>query len=194
MRVRLAVRSPLIREGLRCVLEADSTVQIVVDSETPVDVSVHLFGVQGEDGLDDLRTAPAARAMLAIGPAGPGLLAALQHGAGGCLPLAADPQDLLMAVAALARGEGYIHPSVAEAVLTDLRRPRGGAATHSLTEREREVLVLLCEGYTNRAIAERLRLSVRTVESHRANLMVKLDADALPDLVFAALRMGLIKA
>ena len=192
MRVRVAVRSPLIRDGLRRVLEADSSIQIVTDGA--VDVSVHLFGVQGEDGLDDLRTAAPARAVLAVGPSGPGLLAALQYGAGGCLPLAADPQDLRAAVASLGRGEGYIHPSVAEAVLTDLRRPRGVAASQSLTEREREVLVLICEGYTNRAIAERLRLSVRTVESHRANLMVKLDADALPDLVFAALRMGLIKA
>jgi two-component system response regulator NreC len=95
---------------------------------------------------------------------------------------------------ALAQGDGYIHSSVAEAVVADLRQPQGASPSQWLTDREREVLVLICEGYTNRAIADRLDLSVRTVESHRANLMVKLDADALPDLVFAALRMGFIKA
>jgi DNA-binding NarL/FixJ family response regulator len=193
MRVCVSVRSPLLRAGLQALLERDAAIEVVDDPATAA-VVVHLVGVQGEDGLEDLRTSATGAPRLVIGPSGPGLLAALHDGARGCLPLAATPDDVRAAVAALARGEGYIHPSIAEAVLVDLRRPASGAPSHALTARERQILVLLCEGYTNRAIADRLHLSVRTVESHRANLMAKLDADALPDLVFAAIRMGLIKA
>ncbi|MDR7486265.1 MAG: response regulator transcription factor [Armatimonadota bacterium] len=194
MRVRLAVRSPLLREGFRRLLEEDPAIEVVAGEADRTDVEVHLFGIPGEGGLADLRSALDAGPVLAVGPSEPGLVAALHSGARGCLPLGAQPAELRAAVAALAAGEGYIHPSVADAVLTDLRRPRGGPTSQALTEREREILVLLCEGYTNRAIADRLHLSVRTVESHRANLMAKLDADALPDLVFAAIRMGLIES
>jgi DNA-binding NarL/FixJ family response regulator len=183
----------MLRAGLQALLRSDASIE-VVDDDGSAAVVVHLIGVQGEDGLEDLRASGTSVPRLVIGPSGPGLLAALHDGARGCLPISAMPEDLRAAVHALARGEGYIHPTIAEAVLTDLRRPASGAHSQTLTARERQILVLLCEGYTNRAIADRLHLSVRTVESHRANLMMKLDADALPDLVFAAIRMGLIKA
>ncbi len=183
----------MLRAGLQALLGSDASIEVIDDDGTAA-VVIHLIGVQGEDGLEDLRATATSAPRLVMGPSGPGLLAALHDGARGCLPLSATPADLRAAVHALARGEGYIHPSVAEAVLTDLRRPASGAPSQTLTARERQILVLLCEGYTNRTIADRLHLSVRTVESHRANLMMKLDADALPDLVFAAIRMGLIKA
>lgn len=189
-RVHLAVNGALLREGLAALLR-DLGCEPVADPEA-ADVVLAAVGVPGEEGLDYLREADHPR-ILAVGGGLQVLLAALQLGARGCLPLSAQPQELAQAVAAVARGEAYIHPSLAEAVLANYRqRMDGREAPAVLTPREREVLVLLAEGYTNRAIAERLHLSVRTVESHRASIMAKLDADSLADLIFAAIRMGLI--
>jgi DNA-binding NarL/FixJ family response regulator len=78
----------------------------------------------------------------------------------------------------------YIHPAMTRALLKDLATPAAPRQTtaESLTPREIEVLRLLAKGYTNRQIAEALRISVRTVEGHRANLMSKLEVHSRVEL------------
>jgi DNA-binding NarL/FixJ family response regulator len=104
----------------------------------------------------------------------------------------APPEELIEAVRAAAAQRPYLSPTVAARLVRDHRdqgTPRGG---DKLTPREREVLGLVAEGLTNRKIAERLVVSVKTVETHRTNVMQKLDLHDRTELVKYAIRRGLI--
>lgn len=115
----------------------------------------------------------------------------LKAGAKGYLVKDADDDALLDAVRAVARGDAYLSPSVADAVLTDYRRHVTNPMD-LLTAREREVLQLIAEGKTNKDIANQLNLSVYTVEAHRGRLMEKLNLHSTGDLVRFAMRNGFI--
>jgi two-component system response regulator NreC len=116
-------------------------------------------------------------------------------GASCCLPREAITTDLGDAVAAAARGEGFLSPAVATMILGDYHNRLDALPSRSarpLTEREAQVLQLVSEGNTNDAIAHNLGVSVKTVETHRAHLMRKLDVHDRTDLVKYALRTGVI--
>jgi two-component system response regulator NreC len=115
----------------------------------------------------------------------------LRAGARGYLLKDSSDADLLAAVRAVAKGEGYISPGVSEAVLSDYRR-HVSDPLDLLTGREREVLQLIAEGKTNKEIATSLALSVYTVEAHRGRVMEKLNLHSTGELVRFALRSGLI--
>ena len=120
--------------------------------------------------------------------------AALQAGACGYLNKNASSEELLQALEAARDGEHYLHPSIAGSVVDMLR---GSEALSNpldvLSERQREVLKLLAEGSTTRQIAEKLSVSAKTVETHRAQLMERLDVRTIPDLVRFAIRHGLVE-
>jgi two-component system response regulator NreC len=115
----------------------------------------------------------------------------LRAGARGYLLKDASEQDLVAAVRAVARGEGYLSPAVSDAVLNDYRK-HVTDPIDLLTSREREVLQLIAEGKTNKEIANTLNLSVYTVEAHRGRIMEKLNLHSTGELVRFALRSGLI--
>jgi len=115
----------------------------------------------------------------------------LRAGASGYLVKDCDDAELLLAIRAVARGEAYLSPAVTSAVLTDYRRSVTNPVD-LLTAREREVLVMIAEGKTNKEIATALNLSVYTVESYRGSLMEKLNLHNTGDIVRFALRNGLI--
>jgi DNA-binding NarL/FixJ family response regulator len=115
----------------------------------------------------------------------------LRAGARGYLLKDAIDKDLLAAVRAVARGEGYISPAVSEAVLSDYRR-HVGDPLDLLSSREREVLQLIAEGRTNKEIAASLNLSVYTVDAHRGRIMEKLNLHTTGELVRFSMRKGLI--
>jgi DNA-binding NarL/FixJ family response regulator len=115
----------------------------------------------------------------------------LRAGARGYLLKDSPATDLLTAVRAVARGEGYISPSVSDAVLSDYRKHVTNPID-LLTSREREVLQRIAEGQTNKEIASALQLSVYTVEAHRGRLMEKLNLHSTGELVRFAVRNGLI--
>jgi DNA-binding NarL/FixJ family response regulator len=102
-----------------------------------------------------------------------------------------SPRDLLAAVRAVARGEGYLSPGVSDAVLNDYRR-HVTDPIDLLTSREREVLQMIAEGKTNKDIATVLNLSVYTVDAHRGHIMEKLNLHSVTDLVRFAVRAGLV--
>jgi two-component system response regulator NreC len=108
----------------------------------------------------------------------------------------AAPSELISAVRAAYRGESFLGPAVSKTVIEEyLRQAEALAGENSyetLTPREREVLQLLAEGHSNRRIAELLCLSVKTVQSHRANLMRKLDIHSIAELTQYAIRKGVI--
>jgi DNA-binding NarL/FixJ family response regulator len=115
----------------------------------------------------------------------------LRSGARGYLLKDSDDSDLISAVRSVAKGEGYLSPSVSDAVLTDYRR-HVTDPIDLLTTREREVLQMIAEGKTNKEIATTLHLSVYTVEAHRGRVMEKLNLHSTGELVRFALRSGLI--
>jgi DNA-binding NarL/FixJ family response regulator len=118
----------------------------------------------------------------------------LSSGAHGYV-LKTDPsRHLLAAVEALARHACFITPSISDALVGSLGGRRGGRGTRSpLTGREREVVRLLAHGRANRDVAGALGISVKTVESHRSNLMRKLELGSIVDLVRYAVRNRLVE-
>jgi DNA-binding NarL/FixJ family response regulator len=115
----------------------------------------------------------------------------LRAGARGYLLKDSIASDLLAAVRAIARGEGYLSPGVSDAVLNDYRR-HVTDPIDLLTSREREVLQMIAEGKTNKEIATVLNLSVYTVDAHRGRIMEKLNLHSVTDLVRFAVRCGLV--
>ncbi len=115
----------------------------------------------------------------------------LRAGARGYLLKDSVAGDLVSAVRAVARGEGYITPAVSNAVLDDYRRHVTNPID-TLTSREREVLQMLAEGKTNKEIATILNLSVYTVDAHRGRIMEKLNLHSINEMVRFAVRNGLI--
>ena len=115
----------------------------------------------------------------------------LRAGAQGYLLKDASDDDLLTAVRAIGQGQGYISPSVSEAVLSDYRK-HVSDPIDLLTSREREVLQLIAEGKTNKEIAAALNLSVYTVDAHRGRIMEKLNLHSSGEIVRFAMRNGLI--
>lgn len=115
----------------------------------------------------------------------------LRAGARGYLLKDSPEGDLVNAVRAVARGEGFLSSGVSDAVLSDYRR-HVTDPIDLLTSREREVLQLIAEGKTNKDIAASLNLSVYTVEAHRGRIMEKLNLHSSGELVRFAVRKGLV--
>ena len=120
---------------------------------------------------------------------------AIQCGAAGYILKRAVESELINAIQAVARGEMYIHPAMTRALLdqptANSLPDQGNQAT--LTAREYEILRLIAQGNSNRQVASLLTISVRTVESHRANLMEKLNLTCRVDLVRYAAQHGMLE-
>ena len=121
---------------------------------------------------------------------------ALQAGARGYLLKDAVPAELEVAIRAVMRGDVYLSPSVAKYVAAGYvsgGRDATGSALDHLTPRQREVLQLVAERHSTKEIASALDLSVKTVESHRSEIMRRLDIHDLAGLVHFAIRTGLVE-
>jgi DNA-binding NarL/FixJ family response regulator len=130
------------------------------------------------------------------------VLQSLRSGAAGYLLKDAATAELEFAIKAVASGETYLTPAVSKHVIADYVRRVGGASKddvalspfEQLTSRQREVLQLIAEGCTTKQIAQTLHVSVKTVETHRMQLMERLDIHDVAGLVRYALRMGLVSS
>jgi two-component system, NarL family, response regulator NreC len=124
------------------------------------------------------------------------VLRALKAGARGYLLKDSAEADLIKAVHAVGSGKSFFSPVVSKMLLDDyvrkLKRSGTEDAYDLLTPREREILQLIAEGRSNKDIANLLDLSVYTIESHRSNLMEKLNVRGLPELILYAVRKGII--
>jgi DNA-binding NarL/FixJ family response regulator len=122
---------------------------------------------------------------------------ALVAGAAGYLLKTSDRGELELAVRAVARGDLWLSPAISRSMVPVFMGKCAVTSVNSslerLTSRQREVLQLIAEGHTTRQIAHRLRLSVKTVESHRANLMERLQIHDVAGLVRYAIRVGIIQ-
>ncbi len=120
----------------------------------------------------------------------------IEAGACGCISKTAASSELASAIRYAYRGESFLSPSVAKLMIEDYQHEATLRGKHDsyerLTDRERDVLKLVAEGYTTQEIADILVISPKTVEGHRSSLMAKLDIRNRIDLVKYALRRGLI--
>ena len=119
----------------------------------------------------------------------------LRAGAAGYIFKRARAQELIGAIRAVFAQGAYLPPEVAHAVVDALAQPASEARAGSiLSEREKEIVRLVAEGLSSREIAERLTISAKTVETHRANVMEKIGAHTTAELIKYAIREGLVKA
>ena len=122
----------------------------------------------------------------------------LRAGASGYVLKRAAAHDLVQAVRAAAKGEAFLYPSVARKVVEDyLKRVEAGEERErydGLTEREKEILTHIAEGLSNQQIAQKLYISIKTVQTHRAHILEKLGLHDRTELVRYAIRKGLIEA
>ena len=211
-RVLLADDHQLMRSGVRLMLERETDLAVVgeaCDGREAVALvkSLKPEVVVMDIGMPNLNGIEAARQMTEENPAlaivmvsmhsdESYVLRALKAGARGYLLKDSAEADLIKAVRAVAGGKSFFSPAVSKLLLDDyvrkLKRSGTEDAYDLLTPREREVLQLIAEGKSNKDIANLLNLSVYTVESHRANLMEKLNLKGLPELILYAVRKGLI--
>ena len=207
IRIVLADDHSVVRQGFRRILEAQTDMEIVgeasngreaLDSAAKLspDVVVMDVAMPELNGIEATRrmgeAAPRTRVLaLSMHKDSVYVREILRAGARGYLLKDAVDEDLIAAVRAVARGEGYLSPGVADAVLTDYRQ-HVTDPIDLLTSREREVLQLIAEGKTNKEIATTLNLSVYTVDAHRGRIMEKLNLHSTGELVRFAIRKGLV--
>jgi DNA-binding NarL/FixJ family response regulator len=207
IRIVLADDHSVVRQGFRRILEAQADMEIVGEAsngrealETATklspDVVVMDVAMPELNGIEATRrmgeAAPRTRVLaLSMHKDSVYVREILRAGARGYLLKDAVDEDLIAAVRAVARGEGYLSPGVADAVLTDYRQ-HVTDPIDLLTSREREVLQLIAEGKTNKEIATTLNLSVYTVDAHRGRIMEKLNLHSTGELVRFAIRKGLV--
>ena len=211
-RVILADDHVLVRAGLRALIESIEGVEVIgeaSDGREVVELALRLHpdialldiamaGLNGLDAAARLRDeAPSTRVIIvSMHSDDTYVRQALKAGVSGYLLKSADATELQTALDVVSRGDVYLSPSVS----TRIARAFGNADAavpaplDLLTSRQREILQLVAEGRTTKEIAFTLNISAKTVETHRAQIMERLDVHDVPGLVRFAIRAGLITA
>ena len=212
MRVLLADDHGIVRRGLRSILESEPGLTVVGEASDGhealrlardlhpdiviLDVAMPLLnGIDVAARLQKMERAPRT-VILSMHSDESYIIRALAAGARAYLLKDATDEDLIPAIRAVAGGRPYFSPAVTAVLVEDyMRRLKDRGLTdsyHLLTDREKEVLQLLAEGRANKEVAALLDLSLSTVETHRANLMQKLNLHNTAEVVLYAVRKGII--
>jgi two-component system, NarL family, response regulator NreC len=211
-RILLADDHKLMRSGLKALIEQQPDLTVVGEADDgrqavalagtlKPDLLVMDIGMPNLNGIEAARqitqaTPGTAIVILSMHSDESYVLRALKAGAKGYLLKDSAESDLIRAVHAVAGGKSFFSPAVSKVLLDDYVRKlqRSGAedAYDLLTPREREILQLIAEGKSNKDVANLLNLSVYTVETHRSNIMEKLNLRGIPELILYAVRKGII--
>jgi two-component system, NarL family, response regulator NreC len=211
-RVLLADDHQLMRSGVRLMLEREADITVVGEASDgreavalakslKPEVVVMDIGMPNLNGIEAAlqmtqHNPELAVVMLSMHSDESYVLRALKAGARGYLLKDSAEADLIKAVHVVAGGKSFFSPAVSKVLLDDYVRKLSRSGTEDaydlLTPREREILQLIAEGKSNKDVANLLNLSVYTVESHRSNLMEKLNLKGVPELILYAVRKGII--
>jgi DNA-binding NarL/FixJ family response regulator len=212
IRILLADDHTLVRAGLRKLLESVAGLEVVGEAgdglellELAERLQPHVvlmdIAMPGLNGLEAtgrlLKNLPDVKVLiLSMHQNAEYVRQALRQGAVAYLLKDAAPMELELALRAVLRGETYLSPAVSKGVVSDyVHRLRSDEKPEeTLTPRQREVLQLIAEGQSSKEIARRLDLSVKTVDTHRTQLMKQLDIHEVAGLVRYAIREGLVSA
>ena len=210
IQVLLADDHTLVRAGFSRLLEGIPGIQVVgeasdgrdalemIETKRP-DMVLMDIGMTGLNGLEATarvtRDLPGIRVIiLSMHSDKEYVLKALRAGASGYLLKDADINQLEMAIRAVAEGETFLSPSVSRHVISDYIQRVGSESSsrEELTPRQREILQLIAEGRSKQEIAQRLDVSVKTVETHRDQMMERLGIHDVAGLVRYAIRTGVV--
>jgi DNA-binding NarL/FixJ family response regulator len=212
LRIFLADDHSVMRQGLRALVIAQADMNVVGEADNGrtallraselkpdvvvMDVSMpELNGIQVTERLK--RVCPKIKVLVLTAHDDSGYLRQLlEVGASGYVLKKVAAEELIGAIRVVAAGGVYLDPSLAERVVSGYvgkRRLRGAQPSIGLSEREAEVLRLVAWGYTNKEVAAYLSISVKTVETHKSNLMGKLDLKSRVEMVRYALRQGWLR-
>ena len=210
IRILIADDHRILRAGLRTLLSPDPNIEVVgeatsadealqIAKDVGPDIVLMDIGMPGMDALEATRALvrlPDTRVLiLTMHEDGALLQEYIRAGASGYIIKRAAESELVDAIYAVWRGMIYIHPSLMKSLVTPERKTEAKypMETEPLTTREIEILRMIVRGHTNRQIGSALNISTRTVESHRSNLMEKLNLHSRVELVRYASEHGLIK-
>ncbi len=209
IRILIADDHTIVRAGIRSLVEklpqltvvgeaSDGREILALVSKSKPDIVLMDVAMPNLNGIEAtsriIKETPTTRViMLSMHANEEYVVQALRAGAAGYLLKSAATAELELAIQAVARGETYLSPTISKRLITDyLARDAGKGPMDELTARQREILQLIAEGKSTKEIAALLNVSVKTVESHRAQLMERLDIHDVAGLVRYAIRMGLI--
>jgi DNA-binding NarL/FixJ family response regulator len=208
IRVLIADDHSLVRAGIRALLDKQPDMEVVAEASNGREalklVRQHQPNVVLMDiAMPELNGLEAIRQLSKEFPKIQGIILsmysdeehvsrALQAGATGYLVKGAALAELELAIRSVARGQTYLSPGVSKPVIREYLRRTSSGTAESLTPRQREVLQMIAEGKSTKQIALILNISIKTVESHRAQLMRRLDAKDIATLVRHALRLGIV--
>jgi DNA-binding NarL/FixJ family response regulator len=210
VRVLIADDHRLVRAGIRRLLESMPGVEVVAEAddgraairlarEHMPDLAILDIAMPELNGLDAcariVRDLPGVRVlMLSMHAEDAYVFDAVHAGASGYVLKDAALVELELAVRSVSRGDKYFSPAVSAALVERLRNATAeGRAGDPLTLRQREILQLVAEGHSTRDIADRLHLSVKTIETHRAELMRRLGIHDVAGLTRYAIKIGLVR-
>jgi len=190
IRVLITASSPLLRAGLESILRASPNISLIDSSGDP-DVIIGDWDRSGEDLPHELLelVPTAAVVLLTDDTERAWMVEALRSGVRGVLPRDAAASQIISAIQAASSGLVVMQAEDVEGVLASPRQPR---SVESLSPREAEVLGMLAEGASNKAIAYRLGISEHTVKFHVTSIMTKLNAGSRTEAVTLGIRQGLI--
>ncbi len=205
-RVVLVEDHMMLREMLRLILDQERNIQVIAECshgaeaiatcrEEAPDLVVLDLVLPDMPGLDVLRAIradiPACRALIVSGQATPELVAdSLRMGAHGFVEKGASIETLQQAIRAVLDGASFFSPAVQDILKRTAAAPPPSVA--NLTERELEILRLVAQGLLNKEIADRLGVSIKTVDNHRTNLMRKLKVHDAVGVTLYAIKAGLV--
>jgi len=212
VRIVIADDHTILREGLRSLLSSNPSFEIVGEAEDGREAikcvekfkpdliltDLSMPRMNGMEAIKEIkRESPTTKVLvLTVHRAEEYILATFRAGADGYLLKDSTHAELVMAVKKVLSGKHYISPEISEKVIEGYLDGRRTLKTKSswetLTQREREILKLIAEGYKSKGIADDLCISVKTVEKHRANLMEKLDLHSIQALTAFAIERGLV--
>ncbi len=213
IKVIIAEDHTIVRKGLCALLQGEPDIEVVGEAENGreaikivekllPDVVVMDIAMPGLNGLDTTRQLkkrfPKLKILiLTMHDNEEYIFETLRAGASGYLIKRSAPNELISAIQSVYRDESFLSPAISKKVIEGFVQSGGQAVIEDeyymkLTVREREVLQLIAEGNANREIARLLHISIKTVESHKAHIMEKLDIRNIAELTQYAIRKGLI--